>query len=392
MFWGSKDTPAPKTGLVLGGGGARAAYQVGVLRAVAKLLPRNSPNPFPIVCGASAGAINAAALAVYATRFREGVFQIHRVWSNFQSQHVFRSDARGIALSGLHWLSAMMLGGLGEHNPHALLDRAPLRKLLTELLSFDEIQNSIDAGALHALSITASGYNSGQSVTFFQGVDALRPWQRVRRCGVRSRITLDHLLASSAIPFVFRAIKVNREFFGDGSMRHIEPIGTALQLGADRVFVIGVRQETDDVAPRERVMNYPSMALIAGHVLNSIFLDNIAIDMERRDLINKAVAMIPSRHIDDSDLTLRPVEVLMISPSEDIGKIAQRHAHRLPLPVRYLLRGVGAPNRGGSNLLSYLLFEKEYCEELMALGYKDTMDRKAEVLTFLGVNGGETPA
>ena len=388
MIWGSKETPAPKTGLVLGGGGARAAYQVGVLRAIAKLLPRDAPNPFQVLSGTSAGAINATALAIYAARYREGVFQIHRVWNNFSSHHVFRADTSGILASGMHWLAAMMLGGLGEHNPHSLLDRTPLYKLLQRFLPCDEIQRSIDSGALHALSITASGYNSGQSVTFFQGADTIRPWQRVRRRGIRARITLEHLMASSAIPFVFRAIKVNREYFGDGSMRHIEPIGTALHLGADKVLVIGVRQETDDIAPRERVMSYPSMAVIAGHVLNSIFLDNIAIDLERRELINKSVAMIPSKHIDENNLTLRPVDVLIISPSDDIGKIAERHGHRLPRAVRYLLRGIGAPNSGGSNLLSYLLFEKEYCRELIALGYKDTLDRRDEVLEFLGYDAG----
>ena len=373
----------PKVGLILAGGGARAAYQVGVLKAVAEMLPPDCPNPFPILSGTSAGAINATTLAIYATRFHEGVRRLVHVWQNFHVDQVFRADAPGVLANGLRWFAAMMAAGLGRRNPHALLDRAPLRRLLYRTMPLARIQEAINAGALHALSITASGYGSGQSVSFFQGAPSLATWKRARRVGSAANITLDHLMASSAIPFVFAAVKINREYFGDGSMRQMAPISSALHLGADRVLVVGVRQEDSSAAARVEADEYPSIAQIAGHVLNSIFLDSLEADLERLQRINKTIRLIPAHHLRESGVTLRGVDVLVISPSEDLEKIAARHAHHLPRSIRFLLRGLGAFNRNGSNLISYLLFEKPYCRELINLGYQDAMRRKEEILRFL---------
>ena len=373
----------PKTGLILAGGGARAAYQVGVLRAIAEMLPPDSPNPFPILCGTSAGAINATTLAIYATRFHEGVRRLSHVWRNFHVHHVFRSDAIGVLANGLRWSAALMLGGLGRRNPHALLDRAPLRRLLQRTMPCERIQQSIEAGVLHALSVTASGYGSGQSVTFYQGVASLTAWRRARRVGAAANITIDHLMASSAIPLVFAASRINREYFGDGSMRQIAPISPALHLGAERVLVVGVRHEAPPAPARTDINEYPSLAQISGHVLNSIFLDSLEADLERLQRINKTISLIPSEQLREGGVTLRKVDVLVISPSEDLEKIAARHAHHLPRTVRFLLRGLGAFNRNGSNLVSYLLFEKPFCRELIDLGYKDAMHRREEILRFL---------
>lgn len=373
----------PKVGLILAGGGARAAYQVGVLKAIAEMLPPDSPNPFPILCGSSAGAINATILAIYATRFHEGVRRLTYVWRNFNVHQVFRADAPGVMANGLRWFAAMILGGLGRRNPRALLDRAPLRRLLQKTMPCDEIQKSIDAGALHALSVTASGYGSGQSVSFFQGSPSLVSWRRARRVGCVADITIDHLMASSAIPFVFAAERINREYFGDGSMRQIAPISPALHLGAERVLVVGVRQEGPPPRVKIETDEYPSLAQIAGHVLNSIFLDSLEADLERLQRINKTISLIPVPQLREGGVTLRNVDVLLISPSEDLEKIAARHAHHLPQTIRFLLRGLGAFNRNGSNLVSYLLFERPYCRELIDLGYRDTMHRKEEVLRFL---------
>jgi len=375
----------PKVGLILAGGGARAAYQVGVLKAVAEMLPPDCPNPFPILSGTSAGAINATTLAIYATRFHEGVRRLVHVWQNFHVDQVFRADAPGVLANGLRWFAAMMAAGLGRRNPHALLDRAPLRRLLYRTMPLARIQEAINAGALHALSITASGYGSGQSVSFFQGAPSLATWKRARRVGSAANITLDHLMASSAIPFVFAAVKINREYFGDGSMRQMAPISSALHLGADRVLVVGVRQEAASTAVRVEADEYPSIAQIAGHVLNSIFLDSLEADLERLQRINKTIRLIPAHHLRESGVTLRGVDVLVISPSEDLEKIAARHAHHLPRSIRFLLRGLGAFNRNGSNLISYLLFEKPYCRELINLGYQDAMHRREEILRFLDV-------
>ncbi len=376
-----------KIGLILTGGGARAAYQVGVLKAIAQMLPKDASNPFPILCGSSAGAINATALAIYARRFNEGVRRLNYVWKNFHVHQVFRADALGVFLNGVHWLAAIMLGGLGKYSPQALLDRSPLRTLLEKFLPCAEIQASIDAGAVHALSVTASGYGSGQSVTFFQGIDTLMSWKRVNRVGCAANITIDHLMASSAIPFVFAPIKINREYFGDGSMRQTAPVSPALHLGAERVVVIGVRPEQGEYSARPDPREYPSLAQVAGHVLNSIFLDSLEADLERLRRINKTVSLIPSQYLQEGAVRLRKVEPLVISPSQDVEKIAARYVHYLPRPVRFLLRGLGALNRRGSNLVSYVLFEKPYCRELISLGYADAMMRRHEIMDFLDLGG-----
>ena len=385
------DNPLPspaKIGLILTGGGARAAYQVGFLRAVSHLLPRGTPNPFTIICGTSAGAINAAALASNATDFNRAVRQMLLIWKYFHADQVYRSDVLGVFGTGLRWLLAMMAGGLGKNNPSSLLDNTPLSQLLRERLDLGGIRRSIDMGALYALSITVSGYASGQSVSFFQGVTGLAGWQRARRIGVPEIIDYEHLLASSALPFIFPAVPLRREFFGDGSMRQIAPISPALHLGADRVVVIGVGRQTQNPPHRVKMAGYPSLAQIAGHALNSIFLDSLEVDIERLQRINNTIKLIPRAERDKHNMQLREVDVLVISPSEEIDRIAANYAHELPRSIRYLLRGLGARRSGGANLTSYLLFEPAYCRALIALGYKDTMARREEILRFIDAAKG----
>jgi NTE family protein len=370
-----------KTGLVLTGGGARAAYQVGVLKAVCRFLPATH-NPFHIISGTSAGAINAATLAINAADFHRGVRRLNMVWRNFQVHHVFRADTLGLLKTGMHWMAALMFGGLGRYNPQSLLDREPLLNLLREHLDCSQIQQSIDDGFLEALSITASGYSSGQSVSFFQGLPHYKAWHRVRRHGVAAEIGIDHLMASSAIPFLFKAERINREYFGDGSMRQIAPMSAALHLGSDRLLVIGVNNER---LPEERkaVASYPSLAKIAGHVLNSIFLDSLDADVERLHRINQTLARANKGRLTRAKIGLRHVDALVISPSEDLGAIANKYIHRLPRPLRLLLRGVGAINSDDSSFISYLMFDRNFCRELISLGYADAMQRKEDLQGFL---------
>jgi NTE family protein len=373
----------PKVGLILTGGGARAAYQAGFLRAISHLLPRGAPNPFPILCGTSAGAINAAALASDAADFHRAVRRLLLIWKYFHADQVYRSDVLGVAMTGARWITAMMLGGLGRNNPSSLLDNSPLSQLLRSRLDLTGIRRSIDGGALYALSITASGYTSGQSVSFFQSVAGLGGWQRARRIGIPEIIDYEHLLASSALPFIFPAMPLRREFFGDGSMRQIAPISPALHLGAERVVVIGVGRHSALQPERVRSSGYPSLAQIAGHALNSIFLDSLEVDIERLQRINKTIRLIPDEERRRSGMELREVDVLVITPSEDIDRIAARYAHELPRSIRFLLRGIGATRSGGATLTSYLLFEPAYCRALIALGYKDTMARRDEIIDFI---------
>jgi len=374
-----------RAGLVLTGGGARAAYQVGVVKAVRDILGNPVKNPFPILCGTSAGAINAATLAVCADNFTRGVGNLLEVWENMHCAHIYRTDAWSIMKSGARWLAAMML--VSRHNPVSLLDNAPLRAMLERNLDFERIQLHIDAGALYAVCVTASGYTSGQSVSFFQGGSGLEGWERNQRIGAAVNIKLDYLLASAALPFIFPAVKVHREFFGDGSMRQIAPVSPALHLGADRVLIVGTgRQSTDDA--RARSNTYPSFAQIAGHALNSIFLDSLMVDIERLERINRTVRLIPPERLAESNVQLRSVKVLFIAPSQPIERIAARFIHELPSTVRFVLRPTGALNRSGSNLASYLLFEEPFCRALIDLGYKDTVAREIEVREFFGLEEG----
>ncbi len=384
MEWlGDKQERDSRVGLILSGGGARAAYQVGVLKAIARMRAPLTHNPFPVVCGTSAGAINATALSIYAADFQDAISRLLGVWGHFTVDQVFRSDAIGLSKSAAHWLAAMMLGGLGRYNPTALFDREPLEQLLRSYLPCERIADSIAAGHLHALSVTASGYTTGQSVTFYQSAEAIEPWDRAIRVGCPAQITIEHLMASSAIPFIFQAVKINREFFGDGSMRQIAPISPALHLGADRVLVIGVRSQNDAEFVRQKTREYPSMAQIGGHVLNSIFLDSMDADLERLKRINRTLELIPKKLIEDGTIKLKPVKVLEINPSRNISKIAQQHAQRLPPAVRFFMRGIGGLSSNSTSLLSYLLFDKAYCRDLIALGYADTINRREEVMGFL---------
>jgi NTE family protein len=374
----------PKVGLILTGGGARAAYQVGVLRALAELLPPDVRTPFPIICGTSAGAINAAVLAVDAGDFRRGVRRLMAVWKNFRVHHVYRADPWGAFANSVHWVLAVLTGGMFDHKGVSLLDNAPLGALLAKHLDFGAIQRQIDGGYLSAFSITCSGYTSGQSVTFFQGIPGLEPWQRARRIGVPMPITVNHLLASSALPFIFPPMQLNREYFGDGSMRQIAPVSPALHLGADRLFVIGVGRQLQQKPERVLTETHPSLAQIAGHALNSIFLDSLEVDLERLQRINRTIEMIPGDVLERSRYPLHKVDFRVISPSEELEPIAVAHAGELPRTIRALLYTVGALRRSGANLLSYLLFERSYCRALIRLGYKDTMDRKDDLVQFLG--------
>lgn len=376
------DGAAGKAALVLTGGGARAAYQVGVLKAVRELMPDPRRNPFPILCGTSAGAINAAALGCYADDFGRAVGKLEYVWGNFHAGQVYRADPAGIGLSGARWLSALMFGWLGRHPPRSLLDNTPLRELLQSSMNFDRIEANIESGALYALSITASGYQSGESIAFVEGHPEIEMWRRMQRASARARLSVEHLMASSAIPFIFPAIRVHREYFGDGSMRQLAPVSPAIHLGAERILVVGCGQRHTGW-PRNNDDSYPSLAQIAGHAMSSIFLDSLNVDLERLERINKTLSIIPDEIKRQHGMILRPLETLVIYPSQRLDHLAAQHVGALPWSTRWLLRGIGATSQKGSALASYLLFERPYTQALIDLGYHDTIARRDEVRAFL---------
>lgn len=371
-------------GLVLPGGGARCAYQVGVLKAISELLPKGSPNPFPVISGTSAGAINAVVLATRARRFQHAVADMERVWGNFRTHQVFRSDGQTMVRTSLKLLSSIVFGDLIGANPKSLLDNSPLRELLGRYLKFSHIEDAINRGFLDAVAITAAGYGSARSVTFYQGREDLESWQRVRRSGIAKDITLDHLMASIAAPMIFPPVLIGREYFGDGAMRQATPLSPAVNLGANRMLIIGVRDEEQDPEPGpDEVVPHPSFGRIAGYMLDALLMDGLSSDLERLARLNQIVNDQPNRRLRGEFADLRAIDTMIMFPSQDIREIALRYVHEMPRSVRILMRGFGALNYGGRQLVSYLLFESGYTRELIRLGYSDAMNRRQKLADFM---------
>jgi len=386
---------ADTTGLILTGGGARAAYQVGVLSAVMRIRREAGAapgNPFPVLVGTSAGAINAAALATAADDMAGAVERLVEVWRDFHADQVYRTDSLGVVRTGARWVTMMSMGWalakMRKLRPRSLLDNTPLHDLLERVVHLERLPGLIAQGHLHALAVSASSYSSGRHVTFYEAAAEPQPWIRSNRIATRCPITRPHLLASSAIPFLFPAVNLpidgSHEWFGDGSMRQVAPISPAIHLDADRILVIGAGRMREPPGPRALApTGYPTIAQIGGHALSSIFLDALAVDAERLQRINATLDLVPAR--ERARAGLRPVELLLISPTQRLDDIAARHVGALPVSIRAMLAGIGVSGAnagGGAALASYLLFESDFTRELLALGDADTMARQDEVRAF----------
>lgn len=369
------------TALVLGGGGARAAYQVGVLKALVQLYPRNHGIPFKIICGTSAGAINGTSIATHASCFHLGVKKLEWVWRHFETRKVYRATLPGV----LKHLSKMALKGLQDDKVNtdagSLLDNEPLRHLLNELIDFKRIDRNIRNGALTALSVDTSCYNNSRSVTFFQAARDIENWTRARRSGERRMLNTEHLLASSAIPMVFPSIKLNQAYYGDGSVHQLAPLSSPIHLGANKLLVINLDSPHKHF-PME-LEYHPKTATIAGHLLDTIFSDTLNSDLERLERINHTLSLIPEES--RAQLALHPIKTLVIKPSEDLSKIAARFYDDMPWAIKTLLGFFGIDRQSDSSIVSYLLFEKSYTSALIDLGYQDGMAHLDELKVFFNL-------
>jgi NTE family protein len=372
----------PVIGLVLTGGGARSAYQIGVLRALAELMPRTR-NPFQVIVGTSAGAVAAAVLASEAHHWRRAVAGLEAVWANFRVDQVFRVDPLRMIRAGMQWAAALLTGGLLISPPRSVLDNTPLRRLLTETIDWSGIRTSISRGHVQAVGLCATSYATGQSVAFYDAVDTIADWARAQRCGRRTGLTLEHLIASLSIPLLFPPTQLSIEHFGDGAMRQLAPLSPAIHLGADRLLVLGVRARRDagvaiDEMPTPAPTPGPTPGQIFGYMLDTLFTDQIYGDLEQIQRINQLVRAAPA-----AAKGLRSVETLMLAPSVDPREIAARHLPKMPVGLRGLLRVIGARDPAGSQLASYLMFDSNYTRDLIELGYRDAMEARTPLLAFM---------
>ncbi|MCX5464673.1 patatin-like phospholipase family protein [Alcaligenes parafaecalis] len=389
-------SPAP-VALILNGGGARGAYQAGVLAGLLELLDadRNPQfrNPFDIICGSSAGSINAAGLACRADKPHEAVDHIQQLWGSLRTNDIFHADPLQLLATSVHWVATLALGWLAprlrDHVPHSMLDNSPLRDLLEESLDFDRLQRNLAQQHVGALAITAAAYTTGEHLTFYQSDERIRPWSRNLRRAIPGVIGVDHLMASSAIPFMFPAqslqVSKQTQWCGDGTMRQLAPISPAIHLGAHKVLIVGTGYADNTYHEQEcKDPPYPSLAQISGYALSNIFLDSVSTDIERMERINTLLAYMPANVLQSQ--SLRPVSTFAITPSRSLDEIATRHIHQMPTAARTLFRVLGVSSKSGPTtggaLISYLLFESGYTQELIELGKTDTMSRREEVLAF----------
>lgn len=367
---------------MLTGGGARAAYQVGVMKALTRFLPRNHKLPFPVLCGTSAGAINATALACYASCYHLGVRKLEWVWKNFKTQQVYDCSLK----ETLRYIASNYFSSYRSNHyqrgPSSLLNNQPLRNLIKQTLDFNRIDRNILRQHLRALSITVSSYTHRDCLSYFQGAEDIPNWHRQKRRGTKTTIEIEHLMASSAIPIVFPPVKLQDEYFGDGAIHQLSPLSTPIHLGATKIFVIGVDKEIDDDA-FESSANYPNSATIAGHLLDTVFADTLDSDIERLERINQTVALFNKKQLSQTEL--KKVECLVVQPSKSIKQIAKKHYEILPTGIKTLLKIIGVNAESDSSLLSYLLFEGPFCNELIHLGYQDGLEQQDQIRSFLNI-------
>lgn len=372
-----------KTALLLTGGGANAAYQVGVLKAIAQFMPRNHGIPFPIISGTSAGAINATTIACYASCFHLGIRKLEYIWKNLHTHHIYHSHTRKVFGHILKGLFATFQAGYAPKNAMSLLNNEPLRHLLNQVVNFKRIDGNILNGYLSSISITGSSYISGDSISFYQADKSITPWRRSKRRGIQTQLNVEHLMASSAIPLIFPSVKIKREHFGDGSVNQLSPLSTPIHLGAEKIFIIGVEQPKQDIHHAVNFHQPPTTAAIAGHLMDGVFSEALNSDLERMNRINDTLKFIdpmqkPPHH-------LQHVDSYVINPSKNFHVIANQYYDDLTWPIQFILRMMGVKKDSETTLTSYIMFEQNYCKSLIKVGYDDALEQESKIREFLNI-------
>jgi len=372
------------TALVLGGGGARGAYQAGVIRAIARLHP---DLDVPILTGISAGAINAAFLAAHAANFDRATDDLVKIWLSLTPEKVYRVDAGTLWGNVARWAWRLMSGGLEDaaEPTRGLVDTSPLRQLLVDAFpSGDQhvivgIDDNLARGRLRAIALSATSYSTSQSVTWVQG-DGISLWQRPQRRTELARLTVPHVMASAALPLLFPAVHVDGEWYGDGGIRSTAPLSPALHLGAERILTVSTRHPRSRAeADVSQIAGYQPPAQVLGVLYNAVFLDLIDQDILRLELINQLLADVPEAHRNG----MRHVDILVLRPSRDLGKMARAYEPRLPKTFRFLTRGLGTRRTTSPDVLSLVMFQPDYLQALIELGERDTESQMDRIDAFL---------
>jgi len=371
----------PRYGLVLTGGGARAAYQVGVLRAIADIT-KFETHPFQIISGFSAGAINGTWLASHTCNFETATQHMWAEWSQLRPENVFRTDLKSVSTIAGQWIRELGLGGLKEKQITYLLDTTPLRKFVETKIDFKALNTSLRSGQLYGMSVTATNYHTGHSTAFFWGSERIRDWENLNRISMRTEMTARHVMASASIPIFFPPVKIGSSFYGDGMIRLNAPLSAAIHMGAERLMVIGIRGPSSTSEASNKKTSHISLGEIAGTILNGLFFDALDADLARMERINRTLALLSEKELRKHPDQLRPIPLLSMKPSQEVACMPSRELAKMPRTLRFFLKGLGMTSDKGTDLLSYLAFEPKYLISLLELGYEDTMSKKYQVLEF----------
>lgn len=373
----------PLIGIVLTGGGARAAYQVGVLRAICAIT-RFEENPFRIISGYSAGAINGTWLAGRTENFEGAVQSMWDEWAELTPEKVFNTEFPNVTIMAARWIKDRLFGGV-HHNPRQinyLLDTLPLQNFIQTRIDYAHMKQHLDSGVLHGVSVTSVNYHTGQSVTFYSGNAEIEDWKSLNRISIRTDLNADHVIASSAIPIFFPPKKIGAYHFGDGMVRLNAPLSAAVKMGAERLMVIGIRGPSATTPPEAEANGHVTLGEIAGTILNGLFFDSLDADLARMARINRTVSLMSAEELSRGQDRLRAIRVLSMKPMEEVGQLPPGALQRMPATLSFLLKGIGLKENRGGDLLSYLSFEPKYILSLLEAGYEDTLKRKDEVLAF----------